>query len=38
MQDLVSATIGTALAFIVARYITRDRLQKMIDDAPKFAA
>lgn len=35
---LVSATIGASLAFLVARYLVRDRVNKAVQDRPKFKA
>lgn len=35
---VVSATVAATLAFIIARYVARDRVRKMVDGAPKFAA
>ncbi|ASJ76101.1 TVP38/TMEM64 family protein [Granulosicoccus antarcticus] len=35
---VVSATIGAAIAFIIARHLARDRVRKKVDNSPKFAA
>lgn len=35
---LVSATIGASLAFLVARYLVRDRVDKALQDRPTFKA
>lgn len=34
----VSATIGATLAFLVARYLLRDKVAKMVESRPKFKA
>lgn len=35
---IVSATIGACLAFLIARYLAKDRVKKAIDSRPKFKA
>lgn len=34
----VGATLGTAGAFLVARYVARDRIEAKLEDRPRFAA
>lgn len=35
---IISATIGACLAFLIARYLAKDRVKKAIDSRPKFKA
>jgi uncharacterized membrane protein YdjX (TVP38/TMEM64 family) len=35
---IVGATVGAALAFLVARYLVRDKVKHMVDKRPKFKA
>lgn len=35
---MVGATVGASLAFLVARYITRDAIEQRLEDNPRFAA
>ncbi|MEJ7685957.1 MAG: TVP38/TMEM64 family protein [Variovorax sp.] len=35
---VVSATIGAALAFLVARYLAHDKVESLLQERPKFKA
>lgn len=35
---LIGATIGASLAFLVARYLVRDKVKSLLEGKPKFAA
>lgn len=35
---MIGATIGSALAFLFARYVVRDKVKRMLERKPKFAA
>jgi uncharacterized membrane protein YdjX (TVP38/TMEM64 family) len=35
---VIVATIGAALAFLVSRYLARERVKHLVEDRPKFNA